>query len=153
MPDVTLLDVYTGARQSWAAATTVSAVIPADNVFMKRVPEGTQMPYVTTSIKDVSAYFGGTEYFSGAKYIKVQQVTFTIHCLASFDLPGLLTKINNELTWSKDDPKGVWTIPNATVLSAMPETDDVDIEEERVNGVDVIAYPTTITIKLECDRG
>ena len=155
MADVHLMNVFDGARQTWAAAgAAVTSVIPVSRVYFHRLPEGVVYPACTITVKDVSAYFGGTTYFSGARYVKVQQITFTIYCLPTTDLSSLLTALADALGWSSTDPNGVWIIPNAVgVLSAMPETDTPELLNERIDGQDIIKWPTTYTITLECDRG
>lgn len=154
MPDVTLLDISEGVRTTWAAAgSAVTAVVPASKVYFQRVPSGVALPYCVYEFKDVSAYFGGTEYFSGAKYVKATQVTFKIYCTRSTDIAALSTAVNDAFGWSAADPNGVWSIPNATVLAAMPEVEALELEEERVAGEDVIRYETTFTVKMEADRG
>lgn len=154
MPDVTLIDIAEGVRTTWAAAgTTVTTFIPASKVYFKRVPEGTALPYCVFEFKDVSAYFGGTEYFSGAAYVKATQITFKIYFPATTDPSSFVTALNDALSWSTTGISGVWSIPNATILSAMPEIEALDVEEVRVDGADVVRYETTFTIKMQADRG
>lgn len=155
MADVTLIDVFEGARSTWAAAgASVTNVVAASKVYFGRAPEGTALPYVVVTTKDVSAYFGGTEYFSGAKYVKSTQVTFAVYCTRATDLSALSSAMSDAFGWSSTDDNGVWTIPNAVkVLSAMPEVDALELEEERIDGEDVIRLESTYTLKLECDRG
>lgn len=154
MADVTLVDISEGVRSTYAAAgSTVTTAIAASKVYFKRQPEGATLPYVVYEFKDVSAYFGGTEYFSGGKYVKVTQVTFKVYCLATFDLSAYSTALNDALGWSSTNPAGVWTIPNAVILSSMPEVEETDIEEERVDGQDVLRYETTFSVKMQADRG
>lgn len=154
MPDVTLLDISKGVRDSWAAAgTAVTTFIPASKVYFGRQPEGAALPYCVYEFKDVSAYFGGTEYFSGAKYIKATQITFKIYFLANTDPTAFVTALNDAFGWSESDPAVSWTIPNAVIVSAMPEIESLEVEEERVDGQDVVRYETTFTVKMEADRG
>jgi len=154
VPDVTLLDISEGVRSSWTAAgTSLTNVIPTSKVYFGRAPSGTALPYCVYEFKDVSAYFGGTEYFSGTKYVKATQITFKIYCTRATDLQALASTISDSFGWSASDSDGVWTIPNATVLAAMPEVEGLELEEERVNGEDVIRYETTFTVKMQADRG
>jgi hypothetical protein len=154
MPDVTLVDIAEGVRTSWTAlGSSVTNVIPTSKVYFGRAPSGVSLPYCVFEFKDVTAYFGGTEYFSGAKYIKVTQVTFKIYFVRTTDIQALATEVNDKMGWSSTDSDAVWSIANAVVLSAMPEIEAMEIEEERVNGEDVIRYETTFTIKMQADRG
>lgn len=154
MPDVTLVDISEGVRDSYAAAgATVTNAIATSNVYFGRQPEDATLPYCVYEFKDVSAYFGGTEYFSGTKYVKVTQVTFKVYCPTTFDIGTYSTALNNALSWSATNPAGAWTIPNATVLSAMPEVEDMELEEERIDGQDVLRYETTFSVRMEADRG
>lgn len=154
MPDVTLVDISEGVRTTWAlTGTSVTNVIPASKVYFQRVPSGTALPYCVYEFKDVSAYFGGTEYFSGAKYVKATQITFKVYAVRTTDLGAFATALNDALGWSAADPNAVWSIPNATVLSAMPEVEALELEDERIGGEDAIRYETTFTVKMEADRG
>lgn len=155
MPDVTLVDIANGVRQTWAACSSaVTNVIPASRVYFGRAAEGSALPYCVFEFKDVSAYFGGTEYFSGARYVRATQITFKIYATRTTDLSAFTTALNDQLGWSSTDDNGIWIIPNASrILSAMPEVEGMELEEERVSGEDVIRYETTFTIKMECDRG
>lgn len=154
MADVTLLDIAEGVRQTWAAAgSSVTNVIPTSKVYFQRAPSGVALPYCVFEFKDVSAYFGGTEYFSGRDYVKATQVTFKIYAIRTTDLAAFATVLNNALGWGSTSPAASWTIPNATILAAMPEVEGMELEEERVNGEDVIRYETTYTIKMQADRG
>jgi uncharacterized protein (TIGR03545 family) len=71
----------------------------------------------------------------------------------AFNIRDYATKLNDTFGWSSTSPAAVWTIPNATVLSAMPEVEANDIESERVDGKDVLTYESTFTVKMEADRG
>lgn len=154
MPDVTLVDIAEGVRTSWTAlGSSVTNVIPTSKVYFGRAPSGVSLPYCVFEFKDVSAYFGGTEYFSGAKYVRATQINFKIYCVRTTDIQALTTAVNDGFGWSSNDSDAVWSIPNAVILSAMPEVEAMDIEEERVNGEDVIRYETTFTVKMQCDRG
>ena len=158
MADVSLLDISKGVRDSWTAAgSTLTNVIPVTKVYFKRIPDGTNaptLPYVVFEFKDVSAYFGGTEYFSGTKYVKSTQVTFRTHFNpVDFDARAYATILNDKFGWSAATPAASWTIPNATVLSAMPEVEASDLTEERIDGKDINVYESTFTVKMEADRG
>ena len=154
MADVTLPDIMKGVADSWNAAAAVNAIIPVSKLYFKRQPERAAMPYCVFEFKDVSAYFGGTEYFSGAKYVKATQVTFkTYFQPVDFDIRDYATKLNDAFGWAASSPGAGWTIPNATVLVAMPEVEANDIEPERVDGKDVLTYESTFTVKMEADRG
>jgi hypothetical protein len=154
MPDVTLVDISQGVRSSWTAAgASVTGTIPLTKLFFQRQPEGAELPYCVFEFKDVSAYFGGTEYFSGNKYVKATQITFKIYGASDFALSTFATAVNSAFGWGSASPAGVWTIPNATILSAMPEVESQKLEEERIDGKDVIRYETTFTVKMEADRG
>ncbi len=155
MADVSLIDIAEGVRQTWAlTGTSVTNVIPATRVYFQRAADGAALPYCVYEFKDVSAYFGGTEYFSGAKYVRSTQITFKVYATRSTDLSAFATALNDALSWSSTDDNGVWTIPNAVkILSAMPEVEGLELEEERADGEDVIRYETTFTVKMEADRG
>lgn len=155
MPDVSLIDIAEGVRQTWTAAgASVTNVIPLTKVYFQRAGEGVSLPYCVYEFKDVSAYFGGTEYFSGSSYVRSTQITFKVYALRSTDISAFSTALNDALSWSSTDDDGVWTIPNATkILSAMPEVEALELEEERVDGEDVIRYETTFTVKMQADRG
>ena len=154
MPDVTLPDIMKGVVDSWDAATAVKAIIATSKLYFGRQPENASLPYCVFEFKDVSAYFGGTEYFSGAKYVRATQITFkTYFQPVDFNIRDYATKLNDAFGWSSSSPAGGWTIPNATVLAAMPEVEAIDIEAERVDGKDVLTYESTFTVKMEADRG
>lgn len=155
MPDVTLLDIAKGVRDSWTAAgSTLTNIIPASKIYFKRQPTGATLPYCVYDFKDVSAYFGGTEYFSGAAYVKATQVTFkTYFQPVDFDARAYATILNDKFGWSASNPAGAWTIPNATVLAAMPEVEESDLTEELIDGKDIPVYSSTFTVKMQADRG
>jgi hypothetical protein len=155
MPDVSLIDISEGVRQSWTAAgTSVTNVIPVTKLYFQRAGEGAALPYCVYEFKDVSAYFGGTEYFSGSQYVRVTQITFKVYCTRATDIQAFASSLNDALSWSSTDPNGVWTIPNAVaILSAMPEVEALELEEERVAGEDVIRYETTFSVRMQADRG
>ncbi len=156
--DVTLLDISKGVRDSWTAAgSTLTNIIPVSKLYFKRIPNGTSaptLPYCVFEFKDVSAYFGGTEYFSGAAYVKATQVTFrTYFQPVDFDARAYATILNDKFGWGASTPGASWTIPNATVLAAMPEVEASDLSEEMIDGKDVNVYESTFTVKMQADRG
>lgn len=155
MADVTLVDISEGVRQSWTAAgASVTDTIPTSKLYFQRQPEGASLPYCVFEFKDVSAYFGGTEYFSGNVYVKATQVTFKVYGVAvTFDFQTFATALNAAFGWGSASPTASWTIPNATVLSAMPEVEALELEDERIDGKDVIRYESTFTVKMQADRG
>ena len=152
--DVTLVDIAQGVRSTWTAAgASVTGTIPLTKLYFQRQPEGAALPYCVFEFKDVSAYFGGTEYFSGTKYVKATQITFKVYGASDFDFATFATSLNAALGWGSASPAAAWTIPNATILSAMPEVEALEMEEERIDGKDVIRYETTFTVKMQADRG
>ena len=154
MPDVTLIDIAEGVRSTWTACgASVTNVIATSKVYFGRQPEGAALPYCVFEFKDVSAYFGGTEYFSGGPYVKATQITFKVYVTADADLAAFTTALNGALGWGSATPAGAWTIPNVTVLAARPEVEAMELEEERIDGKDVIRYETTFTVKMMADRG
>lgn len=155
MPDVTLLDIAKGVRDSWTAAgSTLTSIIPTSKLYLNRQPSGATLPYCVFEFKDVSAYFGGTEYFSGSIYVKATQVTFrTYFQPVDFDARAYATILNDKFGWGSSTPAASWTIPNATVLAAMPEVEGTSLEEQTVDGKDVSVYESTFTVKMQADRG
>lgn len=153
MPDVSLVDISEGVRTSWGNVAAITAVIPATKLYFQRVPTGTALPYATFAFDDVSAFYGGTEYFSGAAYIKKTRVNFKIYATRSTDLQAFATIINNAFGFEQNDPDVQWTIPNATVIMAVPEVEKLELEDELVDGQDVIRYETSFTLTLQADRG
>lgn len=155
MPDVTLLDIAKGVRDSWTAAgSSLTSIIPTSKLYLNRQPSGATLPYCVFEFKDVSAYFGGTEYFSGSIYVKVTQVTFrTYFHPVDFDARAYATIMADQFGWSSTSPTAVWTIPNATILSVMPEVEGTSLEEQTVDGKDVSVYESTFTVKMQADRG
>jgi hypothetical protein len=156
--DVTLLDISKGVRDSWTnAGSSLTNIIPLTKLYFKRIPSGTSaptLPYVVFEFKDVSAYFGGTEYFSGSAYVKATQVTFrTYFNPVDFDARAYATILNDKFGWGATNAAGSWTIPNATVLAAMPEVEASDLTEETIDGKDINIYESTFTVKMQADRG
>lgn len=153
MADVTLLDVSAGTKATWAAAASLTAIVPASRVYFGRAAGGTILPYVVYTFDDVSAYFGGTEYFSGTKYVKVTRVNFDVYGTQATDWSTLAQAMSDVFGWTKDDSDASWSIPNAVVLAAMPEVEGQEITDERVDGQDVIKYSSSFTVKMQADRG
>ena len=152
--DVTLYDISKGVVDTWALlSSAVTNVVPASRVYLLRQPEGSTLPFCVFEFKDVSAYFGGTEYFSGPEYGKATPITVKVYHAANVDMRAFVTALNDGLGWSVATPAAAWVIPNATILMAMPEVESVDIEEDRVDGQDVLRYETTFTVKMQADRG
>lgn len=153
MPDVSIWNIASGVKATWAAAASLTAIIPADRLFLMRAAEETPVPYVVFSFDDVSAYFGGTEYFSGSAYVKVTRVNFDMYGTIVDDWETLGQAIGDVFGWSATDPNGSWTIPNAVILSAMPEVEGVDLTDERADGVDIVKYSSSVTVTMQADRG
>jgi hypothetical protein len=153
MADVTIWNIASGVKTTWAAAATLTAIIPAERVYFGRAAEETPLPYCVFTFNDVSAYFGGTEYFSGSKYVKVTRVNFEMYGTKDTDWGTLGQGISDVFGWTSTDPNGTWSIPNATVLDAMPEVEGIEITEPRHDGQDIIKYSSSITVKMEADRG
>ena len=153
MPDVTIWNIAAGVRTTWAAATSLTAIIPADRLYLMRAAEETPVPYAVFTFEDVSAYFGGTEYFSGSAYVKVTRVLFDLYGTQQTDWGTLSQAVNDTFGWSSTDVNASWSIPNATVLSAMPEVEGVEVTDVRADGLDVIKYSTSITVTMQADRG
>lgn len=155
MADVSLIDISEGVRQTWAlTGSSVTNVIPASKVYFQRAPERVTLPYCVYAFADISGFFGGTEFFSGANYIRKTRIDFDVYALRSTDLSAFATALNDALSWSSTDPNAVWTIPNAVgVLAAMPEVEALEMEEERQDGEDVLKYSTSFTLTIEANRG
>lgn len=153
MPDTTIWNISAGVKATWAAAASLTAIIPADRVFFQRAAEGTTLPYLVYTFDDISAFFGGTEYFSGAKYVKQTRVLFDAYGTPATDWEAFSQAVNDALTWTSTDRNASWSITNATVLSAMPETEAVELTDERVNGEDVLKYSFGVTLTMQADRG
>jgi len=158
MADVTLIDVLTGARQTWATSAALLAVVPAARLYSYGVPEGTAMPYATVFPGDVSAYFGGTEYFSGTNYVKINKISFTIYAkgegTGAPDWSALAQEMSDVFGWTAANPAAAWVVPNAVkVVSAMPEVDDWKPTGERIDGVEIMSYKSEYSVKIQADRG
>ena len=155
MADTTLIDVLTGAKSTWAANSTLAGIVPDARVYAFGVPETTALPYCAIEPGDVSAYFGGTTYFSGANYIKVNSVSFTVYGLyGTVDWSLLAQTMSDWFGWTVGDPNGYWSIPNAVeVISAMPEVDEFKRTGERIDGLEVLSYMSKFTVTIQADRG
>jgi len=156
--DVTLIDVLEGARTTWATSAALLAVVPADRLYSFGVPEGTAYPYAKIEPGDVSAYFGGTEYFSGQNYVKVNKISFTIFAKGTgADAPNwsaLAQEMSDVFGWTASNAAANWVIPNAVaVISAMPEVDEFKPTGERHDGVEIMSYKSEFTVRLQANRG
>lgn len=151
--DVTLWDFAQGVQDTWAANAELVALLPASRVYLERVPANVTYPNCSFGFKDVSAYFGGTTYFSGSAYIKVTQIEFRVYGTRSTDFRAVARAIANAFGWSADLVEAQWSIPNATVLSAMPEVEGIEVIEERVSGEDLFKYTSSFTVTVQAERG
>lgn len=153
MPDCTIWDIAEGVKTTWSNQSALTTLIPANSLYLQRAPEGSTLPYCVFSFEDISAFFGGTEYFSGREYVKQTRVTFTTYGTRAFGFQEFGQAISNAFGWSDGNPSGQWTIPNATMISTMPETESIGISEEKVNGEDVVKYTSSFSLKMQVDRG
>jgi len=153
MADVHIWNIAQGVKQSWGASSLLSAVIPVERLFLGRTPADTEYPNATFDLEDVSNYFGGTEYFSGAAYIKVTKVTFKMYGDRTTDFDGLAEGMSATFGWQAETPAGGVTIPNAIVLSVVREVEKVEVLPERVSNEDIICYSYTTNIKKQANRG
>lgn len=155
MPDTTLIDVLTGARNTWGAASALAAVVPLDRVYAFGVPENVEYPNCVVEPGDVSAFFGGTEYYSGGKYQKTNKISFTVTALANtVNWSQLAQDVSDAFGWTSASPRASWVIPNAlSVISSMPEVDEFKRTGERIDGVELLAYKSQYSVKIEADRG
>ena len=153
MADVTLWDISKGVRDTWAASSALVALIPANRLYYQRAPEATQYPLATYEFEDISAFFGGTEYYSGRDYIKMTRVKFAVYATQDYDFSALAQVMNNTFGWSNETPDATWQIPNAEVLSAMPEVEGIEVTGERYQNLDIIKYTSSFTLTLQGDRG
>lgn len=155
MADVVLTDVLTGAKATWAADAALAAIVPNSRVYAFGVPETTAWPYVVIEPGDVSAYFGGTTYFSGSDYIKVNAISFTVYGLyGTVDWSALAQQMSDTFGWTAANPTASWTIPNAVkVVSAMPEVDEFKRTGERVDGLEVLSYMAKFSVTIQANRG
>lgn len=152
MADVTLWDIGAGAKATWAAAASLTAIVPADRVYLLRAAEGTPLPYCVIEFQDVSAYFGGTEYFSGGQYVKVTRVDFGVYGTPQTDWGTLSLAMSDVFGWTSANPRGSWVIANATVLSAMPEVEGIEATDVRVDGQDVVKYASSFSVRMQANR-
>jgi hypothetical protein len=129
------------------------AIIPATRVYYQRAPEGTAYPHCTYEFEDISAFFGGTEYYSGRDYQKMTRVKFAIFAEEDFDFSTLAQVMSNAFGWSVGMPGGQWEIPNAEILGAMPEVEGIELPGERHNGKDIVKYTSSFTLTMQADRG
>ena len=153
MADVTLINIVQGVQTTWAASTTLSALIPVERLFLDRTPAKTPYPNATISFKDVSAYFGGTEYFSGSAYVKNTQVSFDVFGTRETDWGEVSQAINDVFGWTSTSVGASWSIPNAVILAAMPETEAFGLLEDRVDGEDIVKYTASFTLTMQAERG
>ncbi len=152
--DVTLPNIAAGVRTSWAADATLTAIVPASRVYFQRAAGGTTLPYVVYTFEGVSAYFGGTEYFSGGKYVKVTRILFDVYATPdATDLDAIGQAMSNAFGSSTASSAAGWTIPNAVILYAQPEVEALELTDERVSGQDVVKYSSSFTVKMQADRG
>jgi hypothetical protein len=151
--DVTLIDISDGVRATWGGAASLTAIVPAARVYFQRAAEGTALPYVVYTFDDVSAYFGGTEYFSGSKYIKVTRVNFDVYGTRAVGWSTLAQAMSDTFGWTTANSAGSWVIDNAVILSAMPEVEALEVTDERVAGEDIQKYSSSFTVKMQADRG
>jgi len=153
MADVTLLNIRKGVKTSWAAATSLNALVPASRLYLDRVPAGTAYPCATYSFKDVSAFYGGTTYQSGSAYFKVTQVLISIYAKRSVDWDAVCQAVSDAFGWSESNAAASWSIPNATILAGMPEVEAFEVEPERVDSEDIERYDTSFTVRMQALRG
>jgi hypothetical protein len=153
MADCTLDDIAYGVKASWKASTALHAYLPPERLYGDEVGEETPLPYGTFDFDDVSAYFGGTEYFSGGPYVKQTKVLFKFYGTHETDWRNFMSAFNDALSWSSSSVGGNWTIPNATVLHAMPEVEARKKTAVRLDGKTVIERSASVTLMLEANRG
>lgn len=153
--DVSVPDVLQGARNTWGTSATLLAVVPLARVYAFGVPSGTALPYVAVKLDDVSAYFGGTEYYSGGSYTKVNKINFEVYAkVETVDWPALAQELGNVFGWNESNPGAAWVIPNAErVLSSMPETDKFEQTNERIDGQPVMKYASQYSVTIQANRG
>ena len=153
MPDVTLINIADGVRTTWGANATLIALVPVERLYLDRTPPKTTYPNATVSFKDVSAYFGGTEYFSGSAYTKQTQVQFAVYGFRDTNWSAISQAMNDAFGWSTTAIGATWSIENATILAAMPETESLGLEDERIDGEDIVKYTASITVVMQAERG
>ena len=158
MPDVSLIDVLTGAKDTWATSATLLSIVPAARLYSFGVPEGTAYPYATIEPGDVSAFFGGTEYDSSANYRKTNKIAFTVYGkgtgTGAVDWSVLAQEMGDVFGWSVGNPAASWTVPNAVkVISAMPEVDEFKGTGNRVDGVEIMSYKSEFSVIILANRG
>ena len=122
-------------------------------LFLGRAPQGTAFPYAIFTFKDISAFYGGTEYFSGGDYVKTTQFNFEVYGFPSTDFQAIAQAMSNAFGWSEDAVDAEVTIENAAILSARPEVEGIEVMEERIDGEDVIKYSASFTVQMQADRG
>lgn len=153
MPDTTIWDIETGIRNSWESVTALTDLISIDRLYLFRPPDGATMVYTTYEFEDISAFFGGTEYFSGPDYRKQTRVIFTTYGPRTFDWRTYSQALSNAFGCSATNDSGQWSIPNAIVLFAQPETENIEVLPREGQGEDVIAYKSSFTLTMQADRG
>lgn len=153
MPDVTLWDIAAGVKTSWGNNPTLTALIPATRVHQGRAPQGATYPLCVFSFKDVSAYFGGTQYYSGSDYVKVTQFNFEVYGAQGTDGSAIAQAIADTFGWAEDREAGMIEIRNAVILSSMPEVEGGELTTERIDGIDYWKYSTSFTVRMQAERG
>lgn len=153
MPDVTLLNIVEGIQRTWADYAPLDNIVPAERLYAVRVPAGIEYPNASITLKDVSAYFGGTEYFSGSTYVKKTQCELAVFGNRNTDWKRVAQAMSDAFGWSSTNVPGTWNIENAVVLAAMPETEGLEVFEERQDGEDILKYTSSFTILMQAERG
>ena len=155
MADVTLVDVLTGARNTWGAYPALASVVPLTRVYAFGVPESVDYPNCVVEPGDVSAFFGGTEYYSGGQYQKTNKISFTVYALAgTVNWPALAQNLSDAFGWTSTAAAATWVIPNAVaVISSMPEVDEFKRTGERIDGLEILSYKAQFSVKIQADRG
>jgi len=151
MPDVTIFNIDAGIRQSWESIPALTDLVPIDRLYMFEAPDGATQVYTTYEFEDISAFFGGTEYFSGRDYVKQTRIIFTTYGPRTFDWTTFSQLLSNSFGCSSESVAGQWTIPNATVLFAQPEVEGESVRPGETQGV--IVYRSSFTLTMQADRG
>lgn len=153
MPDVNLWDVVAGVKLSWSANAILNGLIPNARLFQDFVPGKVDYPNAYFEIEDVSNFFGGTEYFSGAEYVKITRVTIYINGPRTTNFLAISAALAEVFGWQAGNPAGGVTVPNARVLSVVREVEKHEALHEKVNGEEIYQSSYTCQISKQANRG
>lgn len=138
-------DVREGVLTRWAAATTLDALIPADErVYADRIAEKTDWPAAAVAVRE-----GDPRRAGGGVYLRTFSLAVTVQCREDAgDEQTIRAALSAAFGGTQSDPTAGVSVSGATVLACLEGAGGSRAERRRIDGGDFLRLTAAFELLL-----